>query len=350
MPPLISKLATRGLTLIGVLFIVLVLVVITLGATGFSDRMLEATLSEELRGLRQTLSETIRDPVELEQVLEQRRAGLISFYNLDRPWYYRLPDSVWRVITFDLGEARTIRSFDGSSRVADIVSERLANTIILITSATIITAVLGLLIGPRLASRVGTRLDRIGSMLLALSYALPAWWVGIFLIIIFAFRWDIFPPGGLLSQPPPEGGLARFLDQLWHAALPVISIVIVSVGSWAYSVRTMVLNVAQEPFVTVGRAKGLPENMLERRYILRAAAPPIVTSLTLGLAGSLGGAILVETVFNWPGMGRLYYDAILAADESVIVALTFIFTLIYIAARFTLEVVYLFLDPRIRYS
>ncbi len=350
MSPLIGKLATRGLTLIGVLFVVLVLVVITIGATGFSDRMMEATVSEELRGLRQTLSETIRDPVELEQVLEQRRAELVSFYGLDKPWYYRLPDSVWRVITFDLGEARTIRSFEGSSRVVDIVSERLGNTLILITTATVITAIMGLLIGPRLASKVGTRLDRVGSMLLALSYAMPAWWVGIFLIIVFAFRWDIFPPGGLLSQPPPEGGLARFLDQMWHAALPIISIVIVSVGSWAYSVRTMVLNVAQEPFVMVGRAKGLSESTLERRYILRAAAPPIVTSLTLGLAGSLGGAILVETVFNWPGMGRLYYDAILAADESVIVALTFIFTLIYIAARFTLEIVYLFLDPRIRYS
>jgi peptide/nickel transport system permease protein len=126
--------------------------------------------------------------------------------------------------------------------------------------------------------------------------------------------------------------------------------VIVSFGAWAYSVRTMVLNTAQEPFVTVGRAKGLPEKLVERRYILRVAAPPIVTSLTLGLAASLGGAILVETVFNWPGMGRLYYEAILAADESVIVALTFIFTLIYITARFVLEIVYLFLDPRIRYS
>ncbi len=100
----------------------------------------------------------------------------------------------------------------------------------------------------------------------------------------------------------------------------------------------------------MARAKGLPESVIERRHILRVAAPPIVTSLMLGLAASLGGAILVETVFNWPGMGRLYYDAILAADETVIVALTFIFTLIYIIARFILEILYLVLDPRIRYA
>ncbi len=350
MSPLITKLAVRGLTLVGVLFIVLLLVVITLGATGFSDRMLEATVSEELRGLRQSLSETIRDPVELEKAIEKRHLELISFYNLDNPWYYRLPDTVWRVLTFDLGEARSLRSFDGSSRVAEIVSERLANTILLITSATIVTSILGLIIGPRLASRVGTRLDRVSCLFLAFSYALPAWWVGIFLILLFAFRFDIFPPGGLLSQPPPEGGIGRLMDMLWHASLPIISMVIVSFGAWAYSVRTMVLNTAQESFVTVARAKGLPENLIERRYILRVAAPPIVTSLMLGLTASLGGAILVETVFNWPGMGRLYYDAILAADESVIVALTFIYTLMYIAARFVLEILYLFLDPRIRYA
>ncbi len=350
MSPMIWKLLGRGVTLFGVLIIVLVMVVVSLGATGFSDRMLQSTVSEEVRALRTSLSQTIRDPDELERVVAERRGQLEAFYHLDRPWYYRLPDTVKRVVTFDLGEARTLRSTEGSSRVVDIVAERLGNTILLITTATIITSILGLLIGPRLAVRAGTRLDRVTCLVLAVSYALPAWWVGIFFVLFFAFEWGIFPYGGLLSAPPPDGFIARAADMAWHAVLPVAAMVVVSFGSWAYAVRTMVLNTAQEPFVTVGRAKGLPENVLERRYILRAAAPPIVTSLILGLAGSLGGAILTETVFNWPGMGRLYYDAILAADETVIVALTFVFTLIYLAARFILEVLYLWLDPRIRYT
>ena len=95
--------------------------------------------------------------------------------------------------------------------------------------------------------------------------------------------------------------------------------------------------------------KGLPENTVMWSHILRVAAPPILTGLILSLTSSIGGAILTETVFNWPGMGRLYYDAILAVDESVMVALTFIFTLIYILARFTLEILYLIVDPRVRY-
>ena len=115
---LLTKLAVRGLTLFGVLLVVLLLVAITLGATGFSDRMLQATINEELRGLRQSLAQTIRDPVELEQALSLHLEELIRYYHLDKPWYYRLPDMVRRVLTFDLGEARTLRSFEGSSRVA----------------------------------------------------------------------------------------------------------------------------------------------------------------------------------------------------------------------------------------
>ncbi|MDV2989227.1 MAG: ABC transporter permease [Dehalogenimonas sp.] len=326
------------------------MVVVSLGATGFSDRMLQATVNEEVRAVRIGLAQTIRDPLLLEQAVAERRLQLEAFYSLDKPWYYRLPDTVRRVVTFDLGEARTLRSTEGSSRVVDLLAERLSNTVLLITTASVITAILGLIIGPRLASRAGSRLDRFSCLVLAVSYALPAWWVGIFMVLIFAFEWGIFPYGGMVSAPSPDGIIARVGDTLWHAALPVITLVLVSFGSWAYSVRTMVLNTAQEPFVTVGRAKGLPENILERRYILRAAAPPIITSLILGLAGSLGGAILTETVFNWPGMGRLYYDAIIAADETVIVALTFVFTLIYLVARFVLEILYIWLDPRIRYA
>jgi len=122
------------------------------------------------------------------------------------------------------------------------------------------------------------------------------------------------------------------------------------VGAWIYVVRTLVLNTTQEFFVTVARAKGLPEGQVMRRHILRVAAPPIVTNLVFAFIGVLGGAILIETVFRWPGMGRLYYEAILAADESVIIALTFIYTFLYIIARFLLEVLYIILDPRVRYT
>lgn len=347
---MVFTLAVRGATLIGVLLVVLVLLVVALGATGFSDRMLTAIVSEDMRGLRQDLAQSIRDTDRLEETLALRRQDLETFYGLDRPWYNRLPGMVLRVITLDLGEARTLRSFEGSPKVTSMVMERLPYTMLLITTASLITAIVGLAVGVKLATRVGSALDRGVSYMSAISYALPAWWTGILMILLFAFQFRILPAGGLYSTPPPEGGLERLFDLLYHAILPVITLVLVSLGAWIYTVRTMVLNTAQEFFVTVARAKGLPESRVMRRYILRVAAPPIVTNLVLGLAASLGGAILTETVFNWPGMGRLYYEAILAADETVIVALTFMFTLLYVAARFVLEVLYVTLDPRIRYT
>ena len=111
MSPVIWKLLNRGLTLFGVLLVVLVMVVVSLGATGFSDRMLQATVNEEVRAVRIGLAQTIRDPELLEQTVAQRRLELEDFYGLDRAWYSRLPDTVRRVVTFDLGEARTLRTW-----------------------------------------------------------------------------------------------------------------------------------------------------------------------------------------------------------------------------------------------
>jgi peptide/nickel transport system permease protein len=348
---LLRPLALRALTMIGVFFIVLLLLVLTLGLTGFSDRMLSATVGEQLRAERTSLAETIRDPDELERVLIQRRQELEAFYGLDTPWYLRLPGMVLRVMTLDLGEARNLRSFDGSNRVIDIVMDRLPNTMLLLTTSLLITAVIGLTGGVYMATRAGSWLDRAMSSFAAISYAVPTWWIGILLILILSVRLRLLPSGGMYSTPPPTEPLDRFLDLVQHALLPVITLVLVSIGPYIYGIRTITLNIAQEDHVAMARAKGLPERRVRNRHILRVAAPTIVTGLIFGLAGSLSGSILVETVFNWQGMGRLYYDSLAGTpDENVIVALTFMFTLLYVLIRLLLEVLYVFLDPRVRYT
>ena len=337
--------------MIGVLIVVEALVVVSLGATGYSDRMLGAAVGEQLRGLRTSLAETIRDPDQLEKTLAERRTEIEKAYGLDRPWYTRLPALVLRVFRLDLGEAHTLRSFTGSSRVVDIVLERIPNSMILLTTSLLIAAAIGIGVGVRLAAHPGTFIDRFVSSLSAVSYALPTWWLGILFILLFAFQLRILPTSGMYSSPPPIGALPRFFDLLWHALLPIFTLVVASVGPYIYSVRTMTLNVAQADHVAIARAKGMPEGTIMRRHVLRVAAPPIVTSLVLGFTGTLGGSILVETVFNWQGMGRLYYDAIAGTpDEMVIVALTFVYTLIYVIARMVLEVLYVALDPRVRYG
>ncbi|CAA9568059.1 MAG: Oligopeptide transport system permease protein OppB [uncultured Thermomicrobiales bacterium] len=347
---ILRPLVIRAITLFGVLLAVLVLLVVSLGATGFSDNLLRAQVSEQLRGERTTYAQTIRDPAALEQTLVEREAELERFYGLDDAWYVRLPPQVFRVLTLDLGEARSLRTAEGSNRISAIILERLPYTIFLLTTSSVIVAVVGLLVGARMATRVGSRADRVLAYVAAITFAVPTWWLGILLIVVVAFQLDWLPAGGMYSVPPPTGRWDRTVDLAHHAILPILTMVPINIGPYVYSVRTMTVSTAQEPHVQLARAKGLPESRITRRHVLRVAAPPIVTGLILGLAGSLSGSILVETVFNWQGMGRLYYDAVSGTpDEGVIVALTFIFTLMYVAARFLLDILYVLLDPRVRY-
>src|SRR3954447_7275579 len=176
MKSVVRPLAIRAFTLFGVLIAVLVLLVISLGATGFSDCLLEAQVNEELRSYRQSISQTVKDPSQVETAVSLREIELNQFYGLDEPWWKRLPPQVGRVLTLNLGEARSLRTAQGSNKVSDIVLERLPYTVLLLTSSSIITAVVGLVVGVRMATRVGSRLDRAVAYFAAISFAVPAWW------------------------------------------------------------------------------------------------------------------------------------------------------------------------------
>ena len=343
------NLLVRGFTLLMVVVVTLLLMNVILGATGFSDRMLNALINDQVRIYRQGLLQTIRDPTEIQRIVADYKDILTKAYGLDKPWPMRLPQMIWRVMTFDLGKAKNAQTFKGSTAIKDLIAERLPKSILLITTSVGISAILGLTIGTKIATKPGSKIDRFFSNFSAFSYAIPTWWTGILFILIFGVTLRILPTGGMYSAPPPTEAIPRFLDLLFHAIMPISTLVLALSGSWIYMTRTMVLNTAQQDFVNVARAKGLPENLVMRRYIIRVAAPPIITNIILGLAGSLSGAILTETVFGWPGMGLLYWNAIVTVDEGLIIALTFVYTLIYVIARMILEVLYVVLDPRVEY-
>jgi len=343
-----KTLAVKAASLSLVLIIVLFVTVTTIGATGLSDRMLNAIMSEQLRGIRTQLAQEIHDIDALNQAMSEIKEELIVAYGLDKAWYVRMPAMVWRIFTLDLGNSRTVQSFTGSIRILDIILERMPFTILLMVTVLLISFVIGLVFGTKVATKPGSFMDRFVSLYSAVSYALPTWWLGMIMILFFAFYIGIFPYGGLYSAPIPKDPFQKMLDLIWHAALPIITLVIALSGAWIYSIRSIVITTAQEDFVSTARAKGLPEKLVLWRHIIRVAAPPILTNLILSLAGYLSGAILTETVFAWPGMGLLYWQAIQSIDERLILALTFIYTLIYVVARFVLEVFYIILDPRVR--
>lgn len=343
------KLFSNAAGHIATFLIFLVFLGVTLGATGFSDKMLSGVINEELRGVRQSLVQTIRDPVELEAIMEIKHEELKELHGLDKAWYIRLPQQIGRILKLDFGCAKTLRSFSGSCEISTIVLERLSNTVLLTTVSFIFAGTFGLFLGLRAATNPGSITDRIISFWSVISNAMPAWWVGILAILVFAVSLNWLPTGGMYSSPPPIGTLPRFFDVLKHAILPVASLVTVTTGAYAYRIRAITLKSAQEPFVQFAYARGLSDARIRWHYVLRAAAPPIVTSLGIAFVWTFSGAILTETVFNWPGMGRLYMDALLGTpDEGIIVALTMLFAAMYMIMRFVIDIWNVILDPRMR--
>jgi peptide/nickel transport system permease protein len=226
--------------------------------------------------------------------------------------------------------------------------EKVPKTILLFTTSTLIITVIGLYLGAFVANRAGSFWDKINSGFAVFSSSFPAWWVGMLMIFAFAFTYHIFPARATPLTAPSDPGYA--LDLLYHMILPLITIVLVGFGSWAYIVRYFVVGILGEDYIIAKRAAGISQKRILYSHALKNAAPPIITVVGLSLASSFGGAVLVEAVFGWPGIGSLYYQAIGVLDIPVIVGLTYISTLIFVFTVFLIDIVYAYFDPRVKVS
>ena len=279
---------------------------------------------------------------------------LMHDYGLDRPpWekiFFRLRD----VLFLNFGKADTMKSFVSQSReVKDIILEALPNTVILFTTAQIIIIFVGIILGLQAARRAGGILDRVISLIAMISYSLPMWWVGMIMLMVFSYQLNIFPSqASLVYEAIRSANNSIEYLQIWiyYMALPLITVVLVSFGGMAYITRNIVLGVLQEDYIMAARAKGLPERRVLYGHVLRSASPPIVTMSALGIIGSLGGAIITETVFGWPGMGRVYWIAIQRGEIYVVLANTFMTVFLFVTTLVILDLIYGLLDPRVRIS
>jgi peptide/nickel transport system permease protein len=176
---------------------------------------------------------------------------------------------------------------------------------------------------------------------------MPSWWVGMLLLMLFVYIIPIFPSGGMTSIPPRHGFLG-FIDLLYHMALPLITLVVIGFWGTALLTRNIVLGVLQDDYIMAARARGLPERRVLFGHTLRTAAPPIITIALLSLLGSVFGSIILEGIFSWPGMGNLYWIAVQQNDVPVILGLLSVTTGLYMAGLVVLDLIYGFLDPRIK--
>jgi len=315
------------------------------------DAILKQSVALEIRQQvtdNKHLVASFKNPQDLDAFVENQIKQRIDALGLDKPWYYppRLGLAMYKILTLDFGHAKFLTSDTGSSDVKDIILEKMPRTILLFTTATLIISLIGIFLGALSGGKLNSKLDKITSTFAVISSSFPVWWIGMLMIFVFAFVYQIFPARATPLIPVTD---PRYLGALlYHMTLPLITLVLIGFGSWAYLVRNFIIGIMQEDFVVAKRAAGISEKKIIYTHALKNAAPPIVTVLALSLSGSLGGAIITEAVFDWPGMGRLYYEAITVLDLPVIIGETYVLTAFFLVSIFLADILYGYFDPRVR--
>jgi peptide/nickel transport system permease protein len=329
-----------------VLFSTLILTIALLGPT-MDKILLDAVRSYVVDEVNHS-NIRFQSTEERQNYIDQRIDLQIRTIGLDEPWYApkRFTNTVLKVMVLDLGNSNYLTSESGSANVRDIILEKMPKTILLFTTSTLVITVIGIYLGALVANRAGSVWDKLNSASGVFSGSFPIWWVGMLMIFAFSFTYHIFPARATPLTSPSDPYYA--FDMLYHMLLPLLTIVLVGFGSWAYIVRYFVVGILGEDYILAKRASGIPEKRILYSHALKNAAPPIITVVALSLASSFGGAITVEAVFGWPGMGSLYYQAIGFFDIPIIIGLTYISTLIFIVTVFLADVIYAYFDPRVK--
>lgn len=280
-------------------------------------------------------------------ILNERIALAERRFGLDQPFIIRSFRYLSDALTLNLGFSEFLMSDTGSRMVRNIILERLPSTLVLFGTGNLILFFASISFGLSLSRRYGSFLDKFVLGMAPTSSA-PGWFYGLFFILIFSSILGWLPFGGMVDAPPPEDTVGYALSLMRHMILPVAAIVINAVFLNAYTWRTFFLIFSSEDYVDMAKAKGLPDKMIERRYILRPTLPNIVTSFALLLITLWTGAIILETVFNWPGIGQLYFQAIGAFDTPVILANIVVYAYLLALTVFLLDFIYAIVDPRVR--
>lgn len=289
------------------------------------------------------------DPVELmaasnPDIRPEDVAMLREYYGLDDPMYVRYFKWVRSVLKGDLGYSRTY-----GTPVTKLVVDRLRNTLTLLATSVAVAFTVGVTAGVYSALHQYSATDYVVTVAAFAGLAMPVFWQGIVFILLFAVWLPWFPAGGMMT-PGVAHGWPMFLDRLWHLVLPVSVLATSGMASWTRYMRSSMLEVVRHDYVRTARAKGNPERVVINRHALRNALIPIITLIALSVPGILNGAVLTETVFSWPGMGLLLFQAVLGHDYNVAMAVLLFLALMTVIFNLLADLAYGLADPRIRYD
>ncbi|MEM8754128.1 MAG: ABC transporter permease [Pseudomonadota bacterium] len=273
------------------------------------------------------------------ETMERIRAD----YGLDRPFLVQLWTYMSKVAVFDLGY-----SFFYNQPVAGLILERLPATLLLVVTAQLLALFVGVVLGVVSARRPNGASSHLVTLIALFGYSAPVFWTGILLLIAFSLNIQIFPSGGMSDVTLEGGAFARALDVAHHMVLPTITLASVFLALYSRLSRATMLEVLQSDYIRTAKAKGLTEREIVYKHGLKNALSPVITLAGLQLSAVVSGAVLVETVFSWPGLGTLAFQAIIARDTPTILGILFFSALVVIVGNLLTDLALRLVDPRLR--
>lgn len=270
-------------------------------------------------------------------------ADLKARFGLDQPTHVQLGNYLFRLAHLDLGY-----SFRHNQTVLQLIAGRMPATLLLMTSALLLAVTLGVTLGVAATKKVNGLRDSIISVVALLAFATPVFWMGLMMIVLFSVRLGWLPSSGMETIAAGYGLLGRVADIARHMLMPTATLALFYVAVYTRVMRASMLEVFNQDYVTTARAKGLSERRITIRHVLRNALLPLVTLLGVQMGTMLGGSVLVETVFSWPGLGRLAFEAVQQRDINLLLGILLVSSFVVVGANLLVDFAYTRLDPRIQ--
>jgi len=281
-----------------------------------------------------TAEQQISDPAMIERMR--------ILYGMDQPAAVQLLKYIWSVVTLDFGY-----SYRQNAPVLTVIMQHLPATALLMLAAIAVALLVGVLAGVVAAVKVNTIWDNLISLIAVFFFAAPTFWLGIMLTILFSVKLGWLPVGGMRTVGTEFGAIAATFDIARHLLLPAVSLGLFYAATYARVMRASMLEVYKSDFVRTARSKGLPGFQVVVVHVLRNALLPVVTLLGLQLGTVLGGSVVIETVFSWPGIGSLMLDSVMSRNYPVVLGVLVMSSVVVAVANAAVDIAYFKLDPRI---
>ena len=273
------------------------------------------------------------------EMLEKLR----HLYGVDQPTYIQLFKYIWSVVTLDFGF-----SYRQNAPVLDVIMQQLPATVILMLAAIAIALLVGVTAGVLASVKVNTIWDNLISLGSVFFFAAPSFWLGIMMTVLFAVKLGWLPVGGMRSIGVEQNVLEATVDVMKHMLLPATALGLFYAATYARVMRASMLEIFRLDFVRTARAKGLSRTRVVIAHVLRNALLPVVTLLGLQLGTVLGGSVVIEAVFSWPGIGSLLFDSVMSRNYPMVLGVLVLGSVIVAVANASVDLIYMRLDPRIR--